>query len=501
MFDDTSNISKRKYSEDTLDHERFAHIDRTRPVAPQGYHWVPAKISEFPFLKDLRSVFEDAIEVFVETSAGSLKRMSSDGAWLIRARLGDVPVAVIWHDFRVNAGSYGKALSRRMKAFLETCDASRMPLVAKITSVGVRFMEGWTVFDPAFELVPALVGYRERNPVFTIAHGQTIGLGALAFRLGHYRVAIDDRTFVSLTGPEVCKMAFGEAVDFETVASAAAEFEEGDTVCDLAPSISEALTRIAPLIDSKMVLAACAERTPVRAEGTQKLVSGFTDGFIELFAGRDDKVLVYVGSIDGKRFGILANPLENMNNMVRVSSLNVYSDALSLFERLGLPVLSLLDTPGTDPRPDGINRRVITRLVELSGQIIAYPHPKMGIVIRRAFGGASVLGMPKVFGAKHSFALNTARMGIMHSSIIGRLVSGSPRLMKSWSEVSRTQKVDLSDLIESGSLDSLIDQSELRDTVSRYLLDLPDTSAQVVSLMADTESGNGRTTPAAAQGR
>lgn len=98
-----------------------------------------------------------------------------------------------------------------------------------------------------------------------------------------------------------------------------------------------------------------------------KFVFGFIDGVIELFVGWDDKVLVYVGFIDGKCFGIFVNLLENMNNMVCVFLFNVYFDVFLLFERLGFFVLFFLDILGIDLCLDGINCCVIMCLVELSG--------------------------------------------------------------------------------------------------------------------------------------
>lgn len=448
----------------------FSHTFNALRV-PEGYRWIDAKLSDLPVLSELKSVVGEDISVFVPAAGETLKRSQSDGAWMIVGRAGTRPVAVIWHDFRVNGGSYGKALSTRMKAFLTMCGRARLPLVLKISSVGVRFMEGRTVFDPAFELVPALLAYKEKNLVVAVAHGQTVGLGALSFRIAHYRIAVAEKTYISLTGPQVCDLVFGADASFEEMASAAAEYEKADYVSELVPTLSDALARARTVLDCALGSAAPAATGDGAAEDqTGAFIAAFTDSAVELFPGRDAKLRVFIATIDGHRFGVFINPLENVDNMIRVATMDLFEDALDLFQHLELPVLSLLDTPGTDPRADDANRRVISRLVEVGGRIIAYPFPKMGIVIGRGYGGASILGFPKVFGGCAAFALNTARVGIMHAGIIGQLLSGSPRLQSQWAQVSKTQKIDMSDMVEAGALDAVIQREDIRAVVLVNLL-------------------------------
>ncbi|MEM8570886.1 MAG: carboxyl transferase domain-containing protein [Pseudomonadota bacterium] len=442
------------------------------------FEYRKAQLSELPFLAELTNLLDDDIEVFVARDSAGFRRTDADGAFMMLGRSGGHEVAVIWHDFRIAGGSYGKRLSERMKAFLEQCDAAGLPLVAKISSVGVRFMEGRTVFDNAFSLVPALLTYREHNLVITVAHGQTVGLGALAFRLGHYRIAVEEKTFVSLTGPQVCELTFGKDSGFEEMACTATEFEKSDTISETIPELDGAMAR------AKVILAASygdpEAGVPVACDDdqTREFMRGVCDRVLEIYPGRDDRLRVFIAWCGDRQFGIFANPVENVQNMVRVRTLDLFEDALALFEHLGLPLLSLVDTPGADPRADDENRRIITRLVEVGGKIINYPHARIGIVAGRAYGGASILGFPKVFGGLRSYALNTARVGIMHAGIIGALLNGSPRLQKQWAQVSKSQRVDMQDMIDAGALDAVISPEEMRGIVERELLDAHDAAVR-----------------------
>ncbi len=453
-----------------------------RPVSSEEteYHWISERVSDCAFLGPLRDQLGSVVEFFVPRSTAQVQRSALDGTWLLRATFQGHAIALVWSDFRVKGGSIGKDISHRFCAFLQALSAFNLPLVIKVSSLGVRFMEGRTVFEPAFSVLPAIDRYRRRNLVITLGHGNVLGIGVLIFGLGHYRLTVREDTFVNLTGPEVCRMVFGSGVKFDDIAAAEHQFRRTDLIHELADDLPGGLERVGELLTAFHGTAAglnppcqedAASDTDDERPAIDRLISGFTDSYVELFRQYDDRLRAYIAVIGGQKFGILANPVGNSNNMIRARSLALFSEALTLFQQLKLPVLSLLDTPGADPRMDGNNLQLIERMLGVAEQIIQYPYGKLGIVVGRAFGGACVLGFPKVFGSQHLFGLEGSTMGIMHEKIINQLLAGSAKLKEQWDEVAQTQAPNLDDLIASGAVDAVIRKTDIRRYVSCFLLE------------------------------
>jgi len=132
-------------------------------------------------------------------------------------------------------------------------------------------------------------------------------------------------------------------------------------------------------------------------------------------------------------------------------------------------VISILDTPGMDPRVGEAERDLIGWITQTAGRAVAYPHPKMGVLWGRAFGGATSLGFPKIFGGTKVLAVRGCTLGIMHESIIEKLLSGSPRLLEQWKGSVQAEDPELRDLIDSGTIDFLIEPDQLAEHIDDFL--------------------------------
>lgn len=443
----------------------------TRDETPP-FEWRRVDIKALPFLGSLHSLFDDDIDIFVSADIAAITRTSLDGTWFLRGTINSIPLALVWNDFRVGGASTSKNIATTYIAFLAALAREPRPLFICVRTMGVRFMEGRTVFPFAFSVLPALNRYRKHHLVITLAHGNALGLGTLLFGMGHYRIAVNKDSCLNLTGPEVCKMVFGKQVSFEQIASNETQFKNTGLIHELCGTLEDAFARLPALLNFFHASGDNKDCHPrgISLHRADEYIGSFCDDHSELFKGFDDRLKVYIGVIDARPFGILINPPENPNNMIRARSLTLLEDALTLFERLQLPVVSLTDTPGADPRTDGNNRPIIEKLISASQKIIEYPYHKLGIVIGCAYGGASIIGFPKFFGSEAVYALENAHVGIMHESIITQLLAGSARLSALWQEVSATQTADLQDLIEAGQIDGIIGKQDIRGKIVHHLL-------------------------------
>jgi acetyl-CoA carboxylase carboxyltransferase component len=442
-------------------------------------------LQQSTYLKKLAGFLDDEIEVY-KPAGTELSRLNLDGLWLIKGTINHEPVAVAWSDFRVKGGSYGRYVGEALQAFLASPEIAHLPLILGVNSLGFRFMEGRSVFDSVFGIIPAINKHKENNLVISLCFGQCLGLGSLIFGLGHYRLAVDQDTTINLAGPDVFKMFFGENLAFSDVASSRRQYVKTDMIHEIVPDMDEAQARLKVLFlamqgKSQQFHYAfrhqCVHKTTAISKAApseknlKRLLSKVGDESIELFEGYCDRLRAYIVQVDGEYVGVLANPPKNMNNMFTCRALTLYLEAVKLFRFLQLPLLVMLDTPGVDPRMDGNNQYTIDKLLAVTEQIISYPYPKMGIVTGRGYGGANTLLIPKVYGGTAAFVLDEGiEINVMHESIMRKLLSGSAALLTQWEESRSRETPNFSDMIEAGSLDRVINENEIRRVVEQHLL-------------------------------
>jgi acetyl-CoA carboxylase carboxyltransferase component len=411
-----------------------------------------------------------------DVTVGSLDRRSSGGLTTAIAECDGRQVAIAWSDFRVNGASYGHATSTRFAAFLRHLRRGddAIPLIYVVNSAGVSIMEGRTAFSSAFALWPELLRYAEDHLVLTCAVGKCLGLAPVLYGLGHYRVAVAERTHVNLTGPDVLRMFFRRsAADFDQRASAERCVERHDLIHEIVASTESALVLFRDLLARAAggaLPAAPVTAGPPLDRRTRAVLDAFLDGPPrELVPGWCPRVRLFIGSRRGRPVGLFVNPLGQPDNLVNLRTLDKYAAGLDLFRALGLPIISVLDAPGIDPRFDQSDGGNIRRMLSVGEKIIEYPHGAMGVVAGRCYGGATTLAFPRVFGGVRSLALRDAQIGIMADAIVDRILSASPRLLAQWQAAVAARGAEFDDLLAEGSLDAVIDLAELPGEVDGFL--------------------------------
>jgi len=431
------------------------------------YQLIEIAPEQHPFLLKLFDEFGfRTLQVWVESSQAGFDRQACHGLVTALGECDGRTIAIAWSDFRVKAASYGRLNSRRFTAFLRHLQESAdpIPLLYVINSAGVSLMEGRSAFSNTFELWPELLRYAEQGLLLTCAVGKCLGLAPLLFGLGHYRVAVARGTHINLTGPEVIRLFFGDGVDFSAHAAAERCLERHDLVHEVVPSVEDALRLFRGLI------AKVPGPPPQLGARTGPLLLRFLDGAPrEVVPGWCPRVRLFVGTRRGMQLGVFVNPLERSNNMITVRTLEKYAAGLDLFRALRLPIISILDSPGIDPRFDQSDANNIRRILWAGEKIIHYPHGAMSVVAGRCFGGATALAIPKVFGGSRLIALRGAQLGVMHERIVEQVLGGSPRLLAEWRSATATQSADLSDLLLQGALDGVVDPDDLPGEIDRFL--------------------------------
>jgi acetyl-CoA carboxylase carboxyltransferase component len=418
-----------------------------------------------------------AVECF-SPSGLHYDRREADGFITLRVSHERGAFGVVYNDFKLKGGSFSKGNSERLAAFFDRMTDEGLPVAFLVDTMGVRLMDGRAVVKPGFNIIPGLLRFRERQLLVTCNMGRALGLGAVLYAAGHYRMAIAGRSLARLAGPEVMRMFFGKAPDPATDATFGQPSQGGTLVNDVSATRAEMLARARMLVSGATGEPAGRDSgdagpdfPDLRAAGTPEaklsaLVAAVSDGATELFTTLSPSVRTYLATRHGRRFGLFVNPPGHLDNLVTAQTLDRYTAALDLFRVMGLPVVSFIDTPGGDPRD---NSDLILKLWQVAQRIVDYPHPRMGMCVGRGFGGAIMLGFPKFLGSRAAYVLKGASVGLMNAQLIDSLLATSKRLAEEWKTTRATQTADCADLIADGIIDGVLAPADVVPALDRFL--------------------------------
>ncbi len=425
------------------------------------------------------------IDIYCEEN--QLDRMSMDGAYTFLGKIHSTKVAVIITDFRVFGGSFSKKNSRRVCSFIDYAYKNKIPLIFGLNSLGVRFIEGRTVFDDAFSIIANLSKFRKENLLLTLGIGNVLGISALIFAQGHYRLALKDDAEFNLTGPEVHKIFFGKTdAKFSDYSNSSNQFSTNSLIHEIFTNQENMYKATHDLIDLIFNLNS-SDKTKINnhsdetedggfllrhneIENLKKIEECLGDKRIELFSQKGLIVRIYIAKIGKQNIGYLVNPPGHPNNLINVKAVEKSIAAIELFKVLKLPVVSILDSPGADPRKNESDHDAVMKMIQLVHLMIDYPYTKMGIINGRCFGGAGMFNFPKIFGGKRNYAVLGTKMGVMSKEIIDSILTNNGRLKELWETNSKTELHDLSDLVDIKTIDEIISVNEIRTSIEKTLL-------------------------------
>lgn len=443
-------------------------------------------LNKVGFLKFFNLLFDKSIVKHYDNNDHNnstvFSRASCDGVILIKGKVNDRTVGIIYNDFRIQGGSFSHQGSKKIINFLEEAILEKTPVVFFLNTLGVRFTEGRTIFTDAFSILPTLKKFTDSNLLITCILGRCLGIGAIIFRFGHYRLGIKEKGFLNLTGSEVINLFFGEKIDFDKIAALENKIKQTDLVHEILDNREDILKRIKNILefyfysDTKTFdnLENIIFQKKKAANKYERKCLFFLEQigkiYIEVFQEFSSIVRTFIVIRGNNVIGVFSNTPGRPDNMIDVQTIQKYSAAISLFKAMKLPVISLIDTPGADPRSEFQGLDIIGAMFSVTEQIIEYPYEMMGISVGRCYGGASIFGFPFIFGQnKQGVAVRGSKIGIMDEKIISHIVSGSPKLASEWKKSLITQTEDLQDLVDCGLVKYIIEENEVGQCVDRFL--------------------------------
>jgi acyl-CoA carboxylase subunit beta len=317
------------------------------------------------------------------------------------ATVGGHPVAVVHCSFDVQGGTMGAVAGERIvRAFARATDL-RIPVVEYVASGGARLQEGMIALIQMARTASAVADHGRAGlmSAAVLRAPTTGGVYASWSSLSDVRAA-EPGAVIGFGGPRVVAEVTGQ---WPPADSHTAESAYGNGLVDALVSLDNqaawltaavGLSPGEPLEIPPGRPGRAAARTADSADPYATLLGArdgerpsglewaawLTDSWVEL-RGRDASIRAALASIGGQRSVVIAMDRHAFGDAAAKQGPDAFrlaQRAIRLADRLGLPVLTLIDTPGADPSPGseagglaGEIARTLLAMAELRGPSVA----------------------------------------------------------------------------------------------------------------------------------
>jgi acetyl-CoA carboxylase carboxyltransferase component len=235
-----------------------------------------------------------------------------------------------------------------------------------------------------------------------------------------------------LTGPEIVREALGEEVD--AVGLGGPRVHERNGVCHLVvedelaaaarvrellsylPSASGEAAPVAPPCEPELPdPGALVPAEPRSAYDIRDPLRAIVDAgsMLELCPRWARNIVTAVARIEGRPVAVIANQPRHLGGVLDAEASEKAARFIGLCSSFGLPLITIVDTPGFMPGTRQEQAGVIRHGASLVRAFAAAPVPKLTVVLRKAYGGAYITMNSRDLGADLVLAWPDAELGIM----------------------------------------------------------------------------------------
>lgn len=348
-------------------------------------------------------------------------------------------------DFTIGGGSLGEAQAMKICRVLDMALKMKAPFISINDSGGARIEEG----------IDGLSGYAGIFYRNTIASGVipqiSVILGPCAGG-ACYSPAITDFIFMTennsqmyITGPAVVKSVTGEVISSVDLGGATVHSAISGVAHFVYPDDLSCLNGVRQLLgylpqnnkekamtvngvkkDNCVTLSDIVPVDSKKPYDVRNVINSFIDdgSFLEVQPDFAKNIVIGFARLDGDTIGIVANQSQVMAGSIEINASDKGARFIRFCDCFNIPILTLVDVPaflpGSQQEHGGIIRHGAKLLFAYSEATV----PKVGLIMRKAYGGAYIAMNSKGTGADVVYAWPIAEIAVMGAagavSIIGK---------------------------------------------------------------------------------
>ena len=310
-----------------------------------------------------------------------------------------------------------------------------LPLLALISSSGADVHDGIAALHGWGSAAHALQRCSGRVPVLFAATGPVVSGPSLLLGLADQVVMTED-AYAFVSGPGMVKTFTGEALDSAGLGGAgvhasmtglaALVVRDRDAALD---ALVDLLTYLPSNIDQEPPRWAtddpvdratpeageCIPASPTGGYDVRDVARAIVDDHVllELRERWAPNLVTALATIGGRPVGIVANQPVSIAGTLDIPASQKGARFVAFCDAMGVPLLTLVDTPGFYPGKDLEWRGMIRYGAQLAFAYARATVPRVAVVLRKAYGGAYIVMDCRTMGSDLYLAWPSAEIAVM----------------------------------------------------------------------------------------
>jgi propionyl-CoA carboxylase beta chain len=422
------------------------------------------------------------------------RRPAGDGVITGYARIDGRPVGLFAQDSTILGGSLGEMHANKIVQVLNYAERVRAPVIGLLDSGGARIQEGVAALDGYGAIFRANVRLSGRVPQISVVLGPCAGGAVYSPALTDIVIMQRNRAHMFLTGPRVVQAVTHEEITLEELGGAEMHSTRSGLVHLATDSAAEALDLVRAVLS--FLPNSCWELPPMgipaepepmpqlpantrMAYDVRTVICGIVDtgSFLELQPRFARNLVIGFARIDGCPVGVVANQPRAMAGVLDIQASEKGARFVRLCDAFGLPLITLVDTPGFLPGRDQETGGVIRKGAKLLYAYAEATVPRVTVILRKAFGGAYIVMNSRSLGADAVFSWPDAEISVMGAEgaidvIFRKDLKTDPARAPEFLERYRAEAMVAQISAERLSVDEIIPQDQTRLVVASTLRSL-----------------------------
>jgi len=391
---------------------------------------------------------------------------------------------VVW--FRIAGGKHhgaiGSAGGATVERAVRLAGDLNVPLIGELDTSGAELREHVAALHAWGRLARELAGVSGRVPTLLAVTGACVSGPALALGLFDVVVMTPD-AFAYVSGPDSVAGFTGIDVTREQLGGAQVHATQTGVASLVVADEAQAADALAWILgylpdhhladppreasadapDRRCDRAASAVPTrPAAAYDVRAVVEDVVDAdsFAELRARYAPNLVTGLARIAGRPIGVVANQPLTRAGTIDIEASRKAARFVAWCDAFNLPIVTFVDTPGFEPGRDLEWRGMIRHGAELVHAYCAATVPRVGVVLRKAYGGAYIVMDSRGIGNDLCVAWPQAEIAVMGAAPAVRILFKEERP----DAVSEYEARFLNPYVaaERGLVDAVIDPADTR---------------------------------------